>query len=246
MSKRLCHLLAGLLVVAVTGVRPAAADPVGTQIFTVPTAETVARDAVRIGNTMLTLTQANIGLTDDLQLGLNTVWLVATGVDLKYRFLKTDNAQAAILVGGGVFMFDAYMNSLYARPVFSFMLDKARMTLGGSVNVLGNRVTTQSYDEAGTYILEQDSMKSTVQLNAFGALELPLNEHVKLLGEFQYFDDPKGTWGNATSFSTVTLGARFSRGPAAVDAGMFVPLTDGLLPAKLLGIPLLGFSYLIE
>ena len=230
---RIRWVITVMFLLTAMGSAAADSDPVGTQIFTTPTAQTLGEGELRVSSTMLTLTQFNYGLTDDLQLGVQTVYLFWTGVDLKYRFFQSEKVEASVLGGGGLWMLNHERHSVYVRPVVTISSDdrngrgSARLSLGGSA------------------LYNATAAASGILTNVFVSGELPAGTNVKLMGEINYVYDPATTVsGDLTAWSGGTFGARFYGERAAVDAGLFIPFTDDLLPGRILGIPLLSFSYL--
>ena len=218
---------------AVTGSARADSDPAATQVLTTPTAQTLGEGDLRVANTMLTLTQFNYGLTDNLQLGVQTVYLFWSGMDLKYRFFQSERIEASVLAGGGLLMVDARTHSLYARPVVTFLVreregrEPIRLSIGASAVYNGTQGA------------------SGPVMNGFLSGELPLGPGVKLMGEINYVYDSERTFpGDLRQWTAGTLGARFYRQRVAVDAGLFIPFNEDLLGAEVVGIPLLSLSYL--
>ena len=97
-------------------------NPYTTQLFASPTAILLQPGQTRFGLTEIVYQQLNFGLTDNIQLGVNSFTIVALGGDAKIGFSSDDGAHhVAVLAGLTAPVFDVDSVAVHTRAAYSFL-----------------------------------------------------------------------------------------------------------------------------
>ena len=201
------------------------ADPARTQLMLSPSAHTLGQDESRISATQLTLYQYNFGITDDLQLGINSFIILATSVDLKWRFLHTDQFSAAGLVGIGVVPLNRDIYGAYGRLVGTWHRDDLELSLGWSS--LGVRSAADDVSHIGS---------------AMGALTWQIGQRSKFIAEYNAALNMQALFDDEI-VNILTWGFRFFWDSFAITPGYISPLDRSLFGPDVIGVPYLDISY---
>ncbi len=196
-------------------------DPARSQLFTAPTAYTLDEGASRVSLTELLVFQYNYGVTDDLQFGINTVYLVLTSVDLKWRFYAGENFSAAVLGGVAFMPFNIDFLSGYGRLAGTWSYDRL------DVNLVVSDV----------YSADSGTVDNLVAVS--GGLGWRAGERTRFLVEYDTFRFTTG----GEPVNVIFWGARFLWPNFSVTPGYLTPLEGESLREGLVGIPYLDISY---
>ncbi len=203
---------------------PYPADPAATQLMLSPTAYTLGEGQSRVGVTELALFQYNHGLSDNLQLGINTLFVFFTAIDLKLKFVDTGDFAAAALVGAGFSAFDRDIFGLYTRVVGTQRFDRIAVTAG--LGIAGGSTGSSDDQTWGGATLGADWR---------------VGRHIGLLAEYNLNVDFNGRGDRPVH--SLTWGGRLIWSRIAVTIGYLSPLMSETLQEGVVGFPYIDFSH---